>query len=65
LASLGQLLLMPVHVSATSQVPPAARHTVDDDFLASLGQLLLLPVHVSASSQVPPAARHTWLLPYF
>lgn len=58
--SLGQLMV-PVHVSATSQPPAtAARHTVPTGARVSAGQGALLPSHTSAASQLPTAAaRHT------
>src|SRR5205823_3627276 len=49
----------PSHVSGTSQVPVAGRHTVPERVLASAGQAGLVPVQVSATSQVPADARQT------
>jgi hypothetical protein len=47
-----------VQVSATSQVPPEARQTVDELEKSSVGQFALAPLHISAGSHSPPA-RHT------
>jgi hypothetical protein len=57
--SAGQLALVPLHASATSQLPAAARHTVPAATFTSAGQLADVPEHVSATSQLPAAARHT------
>ena len=50
---------MPVHVSATSQVPLAVRHTVVFGSNAFPGHVVLVPVQNSALSQVPADWRHT------
>src|SRR5206468_3529608 len=50
----------PVHVSARSQSPPAARHTVPAAVTTSAGQLLLVPSQLSAGSHASPdPARQT------
>jgi len=55
-----QTLVVPSHVSFTSQPPlPAVRHTVFTATLASAGQFAFEPVHVSVASHGPAAARHT------
>src|SRR5262249_14921262 len=61
-ASAGQADDVPVHVSATSHSPVAARHTVPADTRASVGQVLDVPLHVSATSQAPADGRHTAVL---
>ena len=48
-----------MQVSAGSQVPADARHTVVEGSFASDGQTLLAPVQNSGASQVPAAARQT------
>src|SRR5439155_4490848 len=58
-ASAAHEALAPVQVSATSQAPAAARHTVVAGWKASAGQAALVPSQVSATSQTPAAARHT------
>jgi hypothetical protein len=55
LASAGQVLLTPSQLSAGSQTPPEARHTVES--LASAGQVALAPVQASTASQSPAAPR--------
>ena len=55
----GQLALVPVHDSATSQAPTAARHTVPAGCKLLAGQEALVPVQLSATSQAPVAGRHT------
>ena len=45
-ASPGQAVLVPVHVSATSHAPAAARHTVPA-FPAGCVQSALVPSHIS------------------
>src|SRR5207244_8544498 len=57
--SAGQLSLAPSQVSATSQSPAAARHTLPSGRFASAGQTVLVPVYRSAVSQAPAAARHS------
>jgi hypothetical protein len=57
LASAGQAPLVPLQVSATSQVPAAARQTVVFEAKASVGQSREVPLQVSATSQTPFAAR--------
>ena len=49
-------------VSATSQAPAAARHTVPDGARPSAGQALPEPSQVSARSQAPADARQTAVL---
>ena len=58
MASVGQLALAPVQVSAASQRSTAGRQTVVDGWKASAGQAALAPVQVSAASHGPAAARH-------
>src|SRR5205814_2217718 len=57
--SVGQAVEAPVHVSAASQIPAEARHTVPDDCNASAGHAVESPVHASATSHTPAEARHT------
>src|SRR5439155_24986423 len=57
-ASAGQVVLVPVQLSARSHSLIAARHTVPADASPSAGQVLLEPVQVSATSQAPADARH-------
>jgi len=59
--SLGQLALVPVQFSATSQTPAGCRQTVLEDWKASDGHAALDPVQCSATSQVPADVRHTVL----
>jgi len=60
--SAGQALLVPLQLSATSQLPADARHTVPDGCTWSAGQDGPAPVHVSATSHPPgTAGRHTAL----
>jgi hypothetical protein len=54
----GQLTLDPLQLSAVSQSPAAARHTVELPSRLSDGQVVLVPEHVSAASHTPAAARH-------
>jgi len=58
----GQLALVPVQASATSQAPAAARHTVPTGCKLLAGQYALVPVQLSATSQTPAAARQTVVL---
>src|SRR5207249_6931541 len=58
-ASVGQAVLVPVQLSATSHSPAAARHTVPAGLMASAGQVVLVPVQVSVVSHRSTAARHT------
>jgi hypothetical protein len=58
-ASAGQVTLLPVQVSATSQIPVSWRHTVPAAARASAGQAALVPVQLSARSQIPAAGRQT------
>jgi hypothetical protein len=58
-ASAGQLADVPVHVSAKSHSPAAARHTVVDGWNPSAGQLTAVPLQVSATSQAPAETRQT------
>src|SRR5262245_52697195 len=55
----GQDAEPPVHVSATSHWPAAARHTVDDDANAFVGHAAAAPLQFSATSQTPAEARQT------
>ena len=55
--SAGQVFDVPLHASATSQAPEAARHT--DVRLVFAGHEALLPVQLSGASQIPAAARQT------
>src|SRR5262249_44923708 len=55
----GHAAPVPVHVSATSQTPEAARQTVPATTNRSAGHDAAVPVHVSATSQTPAAARQT------
>jgi len=48
-----------VQLSAVSQTPAEARHTVVDGRKESAGHAAALPVQVSAVSQTPADARHT------
>src|SRR5207247_3145173 len=53
----------PVHASATSQSPAAARHTVPLAVTTSAGQVLFVPSQVSAASHTSPdPVRHTKVL---
>jgi hypothetical protein len=52
----GQAAVVPVQVSATSQSPVSARHTVVFGKNASEGQLPA-PSQLSATSQIPAAGR--------
>ena len=57
-ASVGQVVAVPVHDSAASQGPAAARHEVAA--LAKIGaQLAVAPSQTSATSQMPLAAAQT------
>ena len=58
-ASLGQVALEPVQVSATSQTPAVARQVTLDAARVSLGQATLEPSQFSATSQAPAVARHS------
>jgi hypothetical protein len=58
-ASVGQLLVLPSQLSATSHIPTEARHSVVAGNFESVGHVGEMPLHVSAASQVPAAARHT------
>jgi hypothetical protein len=61
--SAGQVVAVPLHVSATSQSPASARQTTLVLATASTdGQARLVPSHVSATSHGPAIARQTWLL---
>src|SRR2546426_3478149 len=51
-ASAGQVALVPVHVSATSQSPAVARHTVPA-FPAGCVQLFPLPSHTARVRTLP------------
>src|SRR5207247_320763 len=55
-ASAGQVVLVPVQLSARSHSLTAARHTVPEDANRSAGQVLLEPVQVSGTSQAPADA---------
>jgi len=58
----GHAALVPVQLSATSQVPAELRQTVELGLNAFIGQSLLEPLHVSARSHAPAAERHTAVL---
>src|SRR5512147_2055490 len=58
-ASVGQLALLPVQFSATSQVPVEGRHGVLEGANPSAGQAVDTPSHCSATSQMPAEARHS------
>jgi hypothetical protein len=62
LASAGHEALDPVQVSAGSQTPAEARHSVDEGEKASAGQLLFTPSQDSGTSQTPAEARQTAVL---
>jgi len=55
----GQLVDVPLHVSATSQSPAADRQTKVDGRTASVGHAALVPEQLSATSQAPADARQT------
>ncbi|PYN98056.1 MAG: hypothetical protein DMD91_16010 [Candidatus Rokuibacteriota bacterium] len=55
--SLGQLALVPVQLSCTSQTPLAARQMVVAVAKPLAGQVALVPVQLSCTSQTPLAAR--------
>jgi hypothetical protein len=57
--SVGQVLFVPSHDSATSQTPAADRHVVPAVATPSAGHAALEPVQVSATSQRPLAERQT------
>jgi hypothetical protein len=59
LTSMGQAGLKPVHTSATSHSPAAARQDVPVGWNRSIGQSFVVPSHVSATSQFAAAERHT------
>src|SRR5207247_460513 len=62
LASVGQVLLVPLQVSVRSHSSAAPRHTVPLGSTTSVGQLALEPVQLSAISHPPGTAlRHTVL----
>jgi len=56
--SAGQLAEVPVQLSAGSQSPAEARHSVVDGSNELAGQLAEVPVQLSAGSQAPAEARH-------
>jgi len=56
--SVGQSLLVPLQLSATSHCPADARHCVPAPSFASFGQAFAVPSHASTASQTPAAARH-------
>jgi hypothetical protein len=60
--SAGQLGLDPSQVSATSQGPAEARHSVPAPTTWSGGQSLLEPSQSSATSHAPAEARHCAVL---
>ena len=62
-ASVGQLSLLPVHVSSTSHTAVSARHTNVLGRFRSAGHVGELPLQASGLSQGPAADRHT--LPAF
>ena len=55
----GQSLLVPLQLSATSHTFAAARHTAV--LFTSGPHVVLVPLHLSATSHTPAAARHTVL----
>src|SRR5262249_43534589 len=55
--SVGHMLLVPVQLSATSQMPAAARHWMLEDATTSGGQAAPVPVQVSATAQMAAAGR--------
>src|SRR5213078_4522105 len=59
--SVGQAVLVPVQLSATSHSPAAARQTVPAALSASAGQVALVPLQFSAASHRSTAARQTVL----
>src|SRR3989441_530400 len=59
--SVGQAVLVPVQVSATSHSAAAARQTVPAALMTSAGQLAPVPVQFSAASHTSTAARQTVL----
>src|SRR2546428_3409501 len=59
--SVGQAVLVPVQVSATSHSAAAARQTVPAALMTSAGQLAPVPVQFSAASHTSTGARHTRL----
>src|SRR5438552_1131276 len=61
LASVGQAVLTPSQLSATSHSPAAARQTVPAVLMTSGGQVALDPVQFSAASHTSTAARQTVL----
>src|SRR5213078_2801877 len=54
--SLGQVVVVPSQVSATSHTPAAARQMAPAGWMASAGQAVLVSVQVSAMSHPPTAA---------
>lgn len=56
-ASAGQVFSVPLHDSARSQTPAAARQAVPEAATASAGHAALLPGQVSATSQRSVTAR--------
>lgn len=54
----GQVFTVPLHASATSHSPAAARHTVPEATTPSAGHVTLLPGHASATSHRSEDARH-------
>jgi hypothetical protein len=54
-----QEMVLPSHVSATSQGPATGLHTAVASFTLSRGHLKSVPGQVSASSQGPAAGLHT------
>ena len=61
-ASAGHVALVPVHVSATSHCPAAARQTVPAVTKESVGHAALFPGQYSAMSQIPAEGRQTVVL---
>jgi hypothetical protein len=59
----GHVGVVPVQLSAASQVPPEARHTWVAGASASVGQVTSAPLHVSAGSQSPLLVLHTCTTP--
>src|SRR6185295_7054814 len=62
LPSAGQVALLPVQTSCTSQTPALPRHTVPEVAKTSGPQSLLVPLQTSATSQTPADGRQTAVL---
>ena len=57
--SVGHAAVLPVQLSATSQIPADARHSKVAGLKLSVGHAAALPVQLSATSQIPADARHS------